>query len=79
MALFADEGTSDGGGVASSFGVRELVWRPGSVAGPMIAGVLTDYSVAYAFYFGGAFVLVGAVLFLAALWRVHGRSALSSW
>jgi len=39
MALFADEGTDDGG-VASSFGIRELVWRPGSVAGPLIAGWL---------------------------------------
>ncbi|MGM0606607.1 MAG: MFS transporter, partial [Halobacteriota archaeon] len=35
MALFADEGTSEGG-VASSFGIRELVWRPGSVVGPLV-------------------------------------------
>jgi hypothetical protein len=34
MALFADEG-SDGDGVASSFGIRELVWRPGSVLAPL--------------------------------------------
>ncbi|MXV61715.1 MFS transporter [Natronorubrum sp. JWXQ-INN-674] len=78
MALFADEGTSDGG-VASSFGIRELVWRPGSVLGPMIAGVLTDYNMAYAFYFGGAFAITGAFAFLVVLWRSHGRSALSTW
>jgi len=39
MALFADEGTEDGS-VASSFGIRELVWRPGSVLAPMLGGAL---------------------------------------
>ena len=38
MALFADEGT--GRGIASSFGVRSLVWQPGSVVAPLIGGVL---------------------------------------
>ena len=79
MALFADEGT-DNGGVASSFGVRELVWRPGSVFGPLIAGwLMVEVSMASVFYVGGAFALTGAGAFLAILLTVHGRSALTAW
>lgn len=38
MALFADEGKANG--IASSFGVRSLVWKPGSVLGPLAGGWL---------------------------------------
>ena len=79
MALFAEEG-SDGDGVASSFGIRELVWRPGSVIAPMIGGVLTKSSgFAAVFYVGGASALLGVAAFLAALWYTQGRAALTSW
>ena len=79
MALFADEGTDDGG-VASSFGIRELVWRPGSVAGPLIAGwLMVEVSMASVFYIGGAFALTGVLTFLAILTRDHGRTALAAW
>ena len=79
MALFADEGTDDGG-VASSFGIRELVWRPGSVAGPLIAGwLMVEVSMASVFYVGGAFAVTGVVAFLAILARDHGRAALTAW
>ncbi|GAB7008387.1 MFS transporter [Halorubrum trueperi] len=79
MALFADEGTDDGG-VASSFGVRELIWRPGSVAGPLIAGwLMVEVRMASVFYVGGAFAVTGAVTFLAVLARDHGRAALKTW
>ena len=79
MALFADEGT-DEGGVASSFGIRELVWRPGSVAGPLIAGwLMVEVSMASVFYVGGAFALIGAFTFLAVLARDYGRGALTRW
>ena len=79
MALFADEGTDDGG-VASSFGIRELVWRPGSVAGPLIAGwLMVEVSMASVFYVGGAFAITGVLAFLAILARDHGRSALTAW
>lgn len=65
MALFADEGSeSDGGGVASSFGIRELVWRPGMT---------------YVFYLGGAIAVMGAVTMVALLWYDHGRAALVTW
>jgi MFS family permease len=79
MALFADEG-SDGDGVASSFGIRELVWRPGSVLAPLAGGVLTE-QVGYAsvFYVGGASALVGVALFVGALWYTQGADALTSW
>jgi len=79
MALFADEGTSEGG-VASSFGIRELVWRPGSIAGPLIAGeLMTGFTMASVFYVGGAFALTGSVTFLLILSRFHGTNALWSW
>lgn len=35
MTLFADEGTDDGD-VASSFGIRELIWQSGSVIAPLL-------------------------------------------
>ncbi|WP_436901296.1 MFS transporter [Halovenus halobia] len=79
MALFADEGTSEGG-VASSFGIRELVWRPGSVAAPLIAGwLMVEVSMASVFYVGGTFALTGVVAFLAVLTVDHGRAALTTW
>jgi len=79
MALFADEGTDDGG-VAASFGVRELVWRPGSILGPLIAGwLMVEVSMAAVFYVGGAFALTGVGAFLAILSVDHGRRALTAW
>jgi len=79
MALFADEG-SDGAGVASSFGVRELVWRPGSVLAPMLGGALmSQFGMEWAFYVGGAFALTGVATFLGVLTHSHGRDALTEW
>jgi MFS family permease len=79
MALFADEGTEEGG-VASSFGIRELVWRPGSVAAPLIAGwLMVEVSMASVFYVGGTFALTGVVAFLGVLAFDHGRAALTTW
>ncbi len=79
MALFADEGTEEGG-VASSFGIRELVWRPGSVAAPLIAGwLMVEVSMASVFYVGGSFAITGVVAFLGVLTVDHGRAALTTW
>ncbi|UTF52543.1 MFS transporter [Natronosalvus rutilus] len=79
MALFADEGTEEGG-VASSFGIRELVWRPGSVIAPLLGGwLMVEVSMASVFYVGGAFALTGVTTFLVILVRFHGRSALLEW
>jgi MFS family permease len=79
MALFADEGAEEGG-VASSFGVRELVWRPGSVAAPLLGGFLmTSVGMAWVFYVGAAFAFSAIAVFLGLLSRTHGVEALTSW
>ncbi len=79
MALFADEGTDDGG-VASSFGIRELIWRPGSVIAPLLGGwLMYEISMASVFYIGGAFALTGVGSFLVILVWFHGPDALTEW
>lgn len=79
MALFADEGSSEGG-VASSFGIRELVWRPGSVIAPLLGGwLMTEISMASVFYVGGAFAITGIGTFLTILVWLHGARALVQW
>ncbi|GAA0649244.1 MFS transporter [Salarchaeum japonicum] len=79
MALFADEG-SDGDGVASSFGIRELVWRPGSVLAPLLGGwAWSAYGMDSVFYIGGASAVLAALLFLAVLAYSHGPRALTEW
>jgi MFS family permease len=81
MALFADEGAdSDSSGVASSFGIRELVWRPGSVAAPVLGGLLmAGPGMAWVFYVGGAAAVSGALTFVCLLTLSFGRRALTSW
>lgn len=79
MALFADEGTDDGS-VASSFGIRELVWRPGSVVAPMIGGLLMDTAGMQWVFFVGAFAAFSGIFtFLGVLSRTHGAEALTQW
>ena len=79
MALFADEG-SDGEGVASSFGIRELVWRPGSVIAPVGAGwLMSNVGIDAVFYVGGGFAVLGALTFLGVLRQFHGAGALAEW
>ena len=78
MALFADEGK--GQGVASSFGVRDLVWRPGSVLAPLAGGWLTSNAgIDWVFFLGGAFAFTGVFAFLGILSYSHGRDALAAW
>ena len=78
MALFADEGA--GAGIASSFGIRNLLWLPGSILAPMVGGYLmTGAGMAWVFYLGGAAALSGALTMLGVLVRRHGRGALSQW
>ncbi|WP_435334975.1 MFS transporter [Haloarchaeobius sp. TZWWS8] len=79
MALFADEGT-DGAGVASSFGVRELVWRPGSVGAPLLGGFLmTEVGMEWVFFVGGIAAMAGVLAFLGSLWYTQGPQALTNW
>ncbi|MEF8774362.1 MAG: MFS transporter [Halobacteriales archaeon] len=79
MALFADEG-ADEGGIASSFGVRELVWRPGSVAAPMLGGFLmADVGMSSVFHAGGIAAFSGVAVFYGALRYAHGPQAVATW
>ncbi|WP_435179773.1 MFS transporter [Halorussus sp. AFM4] len=78
MALFADEGTDDGS-VASSFGIRELVWRPGSVLAPMLGGALMTMEIDWVFFVGGAAAFSGVLTFLAVLSWNYGARALTEW
>ena len=81
MALFADEGAgSESSGVASSFGIREIVWRPGSVGAPLLGGLLmAGPGMVWVFYVGGVAAVSGAVTFVVLLTRSFGRQALTSW
>jgi len=77
-ALFADEGA--GSGIASSFGVRNLVWRPGSVLAPLLGGVLMDgLGMEWVFVVVGATALSGVVTFLGILSYDYGTRALTEW
>jgi MFS family permease len=78
MALFADEGTDDGS-VASSFGIRELVWRPGSVLAPMLGGVLMGIGMQWVFAVGAIAAFSGVFTFLGILSRSYGTRALTEW
>lgn len=79
MALFADEGT-DNGGVASSFGIREIVWRPGAIIAPLIGGFLmTNMGMEWVFYVGALAAFSGVGLFIGILGYAHGRGAFSKW
>lgn len=78
MALFADEGK--GKGIASSFGIRSLVWRPGALAAPMVGGwLMTTVGMEWVFFLGGAAAVSGAITFFGVLVYNHGNRALTSW
>ncbi|MFB6078871.1 MAG: MFS transporter [Halarchaeum sp.] len=81
MALFADEGSDDeDSGVAASFGVRSLVWRPGSILAPMLGGwLMGSVGMDWVFYVGGLAAVTGVLTFLVVLVRDHGRGALTEW
>lgn len=79
MALFADEG-ADSGGVASSFGIRSIVWRPGSIVAPLIGGYLmTNVGIEWVFYVGALTAFTGVGLFVGILGYTYGRGALTKW
>lgn len=79
MALFTDEGVAQGG-VASSLGIRNIVWRPGNVIAPLIGGVvMTQIGMSWVFFIGGFFAISGAITFVSVLTYTHGKNALRSW
>ena len=78
MALFADEGAGEG--VASSFGVRDLVWRPGAVLAPLAGGWLTtNVGMEWVFYLGAGAAFTGVAAFAGILTYRHGRAGLGAW
>jgi predicted MFS family arabinose efflux permease len=73
--LVGDLVTRYGGGIGedAAYGLFRLVERAGSALGPVVAGiVMARFGFAVSVLTLGAIVLVGAVLFLVALW-VEGR------
>jgi MFS family permease len=78
MALFADEGK--GAGITSSFGVRSLVWKPGSVLAPLGGGwLMGQFGIEWVFFAGGVAALSGVVTFFGVLSWQHGSRALHQW
>ena len=78
MATFADEGV--GSGIASSFGVRNVVWLPGSILAPVVGGVLMDGpGMQWVFFLGGATALTGVAAFLGVLTYSHGKAGITKW
>jgi len=78
MALFADEGKGEG--ITSSFGVRSLVWKPGSVLAPLAGGwLMGQFGIEWVFFAGGLAALSGVVTFLGILSWDHGSHALRQW
>lgn len=78
MALFADEGKGEG--MTSSFGVRSLVWKPGSVLAPLLGGwLMAHFGIEWVFFAGGVAALSGVATFLGVLSWNHGARALQQW
>ncbi len=66
--------------MASSFGIRELVWRPGSILAPILAGILmTGPGIQWVFYVGGLTSISGVLTFFGVLSYSHGAKALTQW
>lgn len=66
MALYADEG--EGEGITSSFGLRSLAWRPGSIVAPLLGGyILSTFGMQWVFFFAGAVALSAVIVFVIAI------------
>ncbi|SEO47638.1 Predicted arabinose efflux permease, MFS family [Halorientalis persicus] len=78
MALFADEGKDNG--IASSFGIRGLVWRPGALLAPLLGGYLMDTAgMAWVFVVGGVTALTGVLTFAGIVAMRYGPRELLRW
>lgn len=78
MALFADEGKGEG--ITSSFGVRSLVWKPGSVLAPLAGGwIMGRFGIEWVFFAGGFAALTAVGTFLGILSWNHGTRAFKQW
>jgi MFS family permease len=78
MALFADEGKHRG--ITSSFGIRSLVWKPGSVLAPLAGGwLMGQFGIEWVFFVGGVAALSGVLTFFGVLSWNYGSRALRQW
>jgi MFS family permease len=78
MALFADEGKDRG--ITSSFGIRSLVWKPGSVLAPLAGGwLMGQFGIEWVFFVGGVAALSGVLTFFGVLSWNYGSRALRQW
>ncbi|MBO4247615.1 MFS transporter [Halomicrobium sp. IBSBa] len=78
MALFADEGTGEG--VAASFGIRDIVWRPGAVVAPLVGGwLMSSVGIDWVFFLGAGAAFSGVIAFVGILSYDHGREGLAKW
>ena len=78
MALFADEGKDSG--IASSFGIRGLVWRPGALLAPLLGGYLMGaVGMSWVFVVGGATALTGVAAFVGVVAVRYGPRELTRW
>jgi MFS family permease len=78
MALFADVGKDSG--IASSFGIRSLVWRPGALIAPIIAGYVMDaVGIGWVFVLGGGAALTGVLTFTGIVAARYGLAELGRW
>ncbi|SEH37923.1 Major Facilitator Superfamily protein [Halopenitus malekzadehii] len=78
MAFFADEGSGEG--ITSSFGIRSLIWKPGSVLAPLAGGwLMGEFGIEWVFVAGGAAAFAATGTFLGLLvWR-YGTQAVREW
>jgi len=78
MALFADEGTGEG--VAASFGIRDIVWRPGAIVAPLLGGwLMSNAGIDWVFFLGAGAAFSGVIAFAGILSYDHGREGLAKW
>lgn len=58
MALFADEGRESG--IASSISLRSLIWQPGAILAPLLAGGIMDWQgFGYVFWLASGLTAIG--------------------
>jgi MFS family permease len=78
MALYADEGA--GAGIASSIGIRSIVWRPGALAAPVLGGwLMTTVGMDVVFLLGGAAAITGALTLVGVRSYTHGPPTRRGW
>jgi MFS family permease len=78
MALYADEG--EGEGMASSIGIRSIMWRPGNLLAPLAGGwLMANVGMEFVFYLGGAAAISGVLTMLGVLSATYGRLTVARW